>query len=507
MSEVLEFAHAVSPSNDRRQHARQRLRSLTYAELDQGNGGIVLDASESGISVHAVVPLTDDVIPRLRLKLPDASAWLETRARVIWTLDSGKVAGLQFEDLPEPARDQIREWLSSEALASEGEAGYPAAPTEHDVQPAPLDSHIQGARAGTEPDDVANNIGHGDGTPEVLPEIGDCAALDNRNALEPVARREAKQNTATAPSKPAAAAVTVAATNPQPVAKAVERPAKRPAPSPAVQISQPKFVTSESRHTASVFVLLLLLAVISLTSGWAAGRGKLRPMVEQFQRLIARADASGPIAALAAERPLPAVDVIEIVDANSQRRTISSTAGPRTSQAATVKPKTLISEPQPSQKSAVNFQIWTLSPPQRSVTSGNAGAIQSGAPPVVDGGKSPQDIAPVTSATTQPASPALPKPENVEGVLKRGALIHRVEPAYPEIARQQNVTGTVILEATLSVDGTVRNIQVVSGPKLLVQAAVNAVRQWRYAPTLLDGKAIETEVAISLVFRLPDGSF
>ncbi|MGH9563601.1 MAG: PilZ domain-containing protein, partial [Terracidiphilus sp.] len=185
MSEVLEFAHAVTPSNERRQHARQRLRSLTYAELDQGNGGIVLDASESGISVHAVVPLTDDVIPRLRLKLPDASAWLETRARVVWTLDSGKVAGLLFEDLPGPARDQIREWLSSEAT-SEGEAGYPATPTEHDVQPAPLDSHIQGARAGIEHGDQTINTGHPVGTPEVLLESVDPAAVSSRNAVEPV---------------------------------------------------------------------------------------------------------------------------------------------------------------------------------------------------------------------------------------------------------------------------------------------------------------------------------
>ena len=100
----------------------------------------------------------------------------------------------------------------------------------------------------------------------------------------------------------------------------------------------------------------------------------------------------------------------------------------------------------------------------------------------------------------------VPMPENSAGVLQRGALLHRVEPEYPEIARDQRLSGTVILDAHIGTDGSVRSIRVISGPKLLTAAAENAVREWRYAPTFLDGSPIETDVQISLVFHLPGES-
>jgi TonB family protein len=84
-----------------------------------------------------------------------------------------------------------------------------------------------------------------------------------------------------------------------------------------------------------------------------------------------------------------------------------------------------------------------------------------------------------------------------------GELIRKVEPVYPPEARAERITGSVVLEIRVSQDGTVRNIRSVSGEPQLVRAAVEAVRQWRYAPTLLDGRPIETSKQITVLFKLP----
>ena len=86
--------------------------------------------------------------------------------------------------------------------------------------------------------------------------------------------------------------------------------------------------------------------------------------------------------------------------------------------------------------------------------------------------------------------------------LQVGAIDHRVDPQYPADAQTQHTEGTVQLHATIGANGSVENIASLSGPPALVQAATDAVRQWRFKPTLIDGKAIETEADIAVVFWL-----
>ena len=85
-----------------------------------------------------------------------------------------------------------------------------------------------------------------------------------------------------------------------------------------------------------------------------------------------------------------------------------------------------------------------------------------------------------------------------------GKLVRRISPSYPVEAKQQGIEGTVRLHAVISADGNVQSVQPVSGPEPLVAAAVTAVREWQYGPTLLDGRRISVHDDISLVFRLPD---
>jgi TonB family protein len=86
--------------------------------------------------------------------------------------------------------------------------------------------------------------------------------------------------------------------------------------------------------------------------------------------------------------------------------------------------------------------------------------------------------------------------------LQLGRLLSRVEPIYPEDAKQQGIQGTVKLHAIIDRHGSIGNLQSVNGPPVLVAAAMNAVRQWRFTETLLAGRSVETEEDIDIVFRL-----
>ncbi|HUJ30254.1 MAG TPA: energy transducer TonB [Candidatus Acidoferrum sp.] len=102
--------------------------------------------------------------------------------------------------------------------------------------------------------------------------------------------------------------------------------------------------------------------------------------------------------------------------------------------------------------------------------------------------------------------PPPPKPAmqriRVGGNVQQAALIHQVLPVYPQIAKTAHISGTVILHAIISKDGTVQELQYVSGPPLLMRAAMDAVRQWRYKPTLLNTEPVEVDTTISVVFTL-----
>ena len=81
-------------------------------------------------------------------------------------------------------------------------------------------------------------------------------------------------------------------------------------------------------------------------------------------------------------------------------------------------------------------------------------------------------------------------------------LVYRVQPEYPSLARTIHLGGTVELRAIIGTDGSVRDIEVVSGNPILARAAVAAVWQWRYQPTRLNGTPVEVETRITVNFIL-----
>jgi protein TonB len=108
---------------------------------------------------------------------------------------------------------------------------------------------------------------------------------------------------------------------------------------------------------------------------------------------------------------------------------------------------------------------------------------------------------PPVSAAPQVKQPPAPKPARVGGNLQPGALIKKVSPVYPAILKLTNVRGTVRFTGTIGKDGKIRDLQFVSGNKALVQAATDAVKQWVYRPTMLDGEPVEVITQIEVDFH------
>ncbi len=87
-------------------------------------------------------------------------------------------------------------------------------------------------------------------------------------------------------------------------------------------------------------------------------------------------------------------------------------------------------------------------------------------------------------------------------VMMQGNLIHRVEPVYPSIARSVGIQGPVVIRAMISATGNIEQAQVISGSPLLVQAALEAIRQWKYRPYYLNNRPVEVETEITVNFVL-----
>jgi protein TonB len=116
-------------------------------------------------------------------------------------------------------------------------------------------------------------------------------------------------------------------------------------------------------------------------------------------------------------------------------------------------------------------------------------------------------VPPVRAVEAAPAPsvnppPMAPKQVMVGGRVKMARLIHRVEPQYPPLARQMRVSGVVELVGIIATDGRIRELKLLSGNPLLAPAALEAVRQWVYEPTLLNGEPVEVIAPISVIFRL-----
>jgi TonB family protein len=269
--------------------------------------------------------------------------------------------------------------------------------------------------------------------------------------------------------------------------------------------------------------LVLLLATISFVAGMAVRRGALNAVMGDGDDVVqpksapappagnlagnltgnvaasSNGNAAGAAAVAAPAKPLQ----IEIVDLENHRWTIPAASGANRSDVA---PPDVGASPAPSASSTSNLADRNSGLGAPSAV-GLAVPAKPGEPlmlsfPETPIGASGSVAIRATGVVAVPARDA--QSAQHARNLQIGELINLVEPVYPTDARQARLEGTVKLHVVVGTNGEVESFHPISGPESLTHAAMIAVREWRYRPTLLNGKAVETQEDVTFVFRLPN---
>ncbi len=151
--------------------------------------------------------------------------------------------------------------------------------------------------------------------------------------------------------------------------------------------------------------------------------------------------------------------------------------------------------PAPPEEVPVPDSLWG----QSGSGSGVPAALSGGVPGPVPGAFQPG----ATGVNAPPPPPPARRREPIRvSDLQNSKLIRRVEPVYPPLAVQVRLEGVVLLQATIDERGIVTNVKVLRGKPLLTQAAVEAVQQWRYSPTVLNGEPVSVITTVTVNFKL-----
>jgi periplasmic protein TonB len=141
-------------------------------------------------------------------------------------------------------------------------------------------------------------------------------------------------------------------------------------------------------------------------------------------------------------------------------------------------------------------------PPPMNTMAGVVGGVPGGVP----GGQMGGVIGGIINSTPM-AVPKIATPQRVrvsQGVTQ-GLLLRKVQPNYPPLARQARIQGSVLLQAEISKDGSIENLHLISGHPMLAPAAIEAVKQWKYRPYILNGEPVEVDTQITVIFSLSGG--
>ncbi len=534
------FHSEESPrSPERRRFIRQRVRSLAYVDVVPNNGGIVLNLSENGLALQAVNPF-DETRVSLRIQPPKSRKRIEASAEITWISESKREAGLQFLGLTEEARSEIAEWVAAEADIGErrplNDSRAPSAP-----QPPPKQIVAEPARLREKWSAMLENS---------LSE----ATLTNQevstNSVNSSAVRKESQPDAAPPRRFISAPANTPASNVtvihQPGANRTDAPVIAPTPSPLVsrvvefpapeshvppaeelfrEVSPPastnfKIKPAEApaavppamysevlelfahrfRKPVVIAALSACAAIISLVAGMEIIRQRptTNPTKLNAQEAVQVPDtaSASPLAPNASSRTSASQS------GTSQRATEHTTLGAIASAFRRKVSKTRYDgAAQPTHRAenedsaAAKFSSPIEPAPLRPTIPAQNVSVAS-APTL--------PVAPVTSPRLVTGSPEINPPPPADPQRRSDCyLLYRVEPLYPREAKERRVEGTVTIHLEIGADGRVQNLRELSGPSLLVPAALEAAREWRFIPALLDGQPIAAEKDVIIVFQLP----
>jgi protein TonB len=171
-----------------------------------------------------------------------------------------------------------------------------------------------------------------------------------------------------------------------------------------------------------------------------------------------------------------------------------------------VKPTTEIDNGQLKAPTAIPKKIAMIkedeTPPSTGVVGGVVGGVPGGQAGGVVGGVLGSIVSAAPTAVPKAATPQRVK---VSAGVQEGLLVRKVTPTYPPLAKQARISGKVVLQAVIGKDGTIQNLRAVSGPPMLIQNAIEAVKQWKYKPYFLNGEPVEVDTQVTVNFTLAGG--
>ena len=460
MSETQGYSESTPTVPDRRAHSRRRALPLAYIELGGNNGGIVLNISAGGLAITAAEELLESHLPRMRFELPQSNVRVEATGQIAWISESKKEAGVRFANLSEEAATQISEWLSSEAWDS----GAPSpARGVHTSTRRPFSTMLPAEPSASRYEPTA---------PKLAEEGPREASILGRSFAAALQRSRAQIATASP----------VQTTD---MADQLRSALVRPILTAGMGVEE-----SQRRWWAAT-ALVSLLALISFVAGMATGAGGWGGALRLLSRKTARlsepaqiADPAGRSGHESAPASVPVADGAATHESDSpSAKSQDPIPAPRDTRAnhspGEMTPAAPAGRASQKASSALLLQL-----PETPVSASASVAITS---------RRSVQVAPEIAAL------AMQQGQNVQ----IGQLLHHVEPFYPLDAKRQGLEGKVELRVTVGRDGRIRTVQVSSGPPQLAEAAANAIREWRYKPTLLNGHPIDSEVDFKLTFRLP----
>lgn len=438
-------------SSDRRAEVRRSVPSLAYIDLGENNGGIILNLSEGGLAVTSAAPLYADGPTQLQFQLPGSSDWMKVGAEIAWVSKSKREAGLRFLELPNDARDRMGRWLSCGGFESEGAGSReklwrPLEMPTVGIEPTPAPA--------TDAPAVANLVAevrrsrtlwkHAWGT---LATIVALAALTSFLAGWFTAVPDSLTRT---------------------LARFEKATPKEGEPVSGAGSPSAGSVTSASGPSAAAGPA----DAFASKDGDSISPSVGATPVEEAHRDLAPSDGTRGVGALA-----PTVTPEHV------RKPTQSTVASSPSTAIPVPASPVANQPVAASNTAVKESVLPAKPAET--------------PPVAR---------PSFSVSLSPY-PSVRVPagfKSQQGArLEIGQLLSRVDPVYPEDAKTQRIEGTVRLHVLIGPDGSVQSVEPISGPALLIPAAANAVRQWRYTNSSIGDLPVAIEEDVAIAFRLP----
>jgi TonB family protein len=466
-------------NENRRLHARRRFDQLTYATFGPGNGGILLNISEGGLSFQGVGTVSKDQYIRLNFKLPGMNTHIEATGQVAWSTDSGKGGGLRFPDLPEETRQRVKEWIAGDAPSA---GPFTGQVTTHsgavDGLGASERNLVQSLPAFDEK-----------GQPQTASIESDPRASEPWQIYSSAAAEATVSNYVS----------TLAHRAPRILAETHE-PETKSAP-------KPQYVAFATGALAGCVVVLAVMAGVRMlgSAGRTTTPGKAQSSVEQRATVPGSQSSSLDGIVLNDGRGILSSKSVDTAPAADQGFIGKFPRREEEASGLAARSETNARGPQYSQqKKMTDHPNLALQAPHTPMPPSRAELLEPSAGDGIPSGFISMDEA----RAVAPSMPDLPKPpqpspETVDQTASflDAVPIERGAPVYPPTAKKKRIEGLVKVSATIGADGVPRELKLVSGDPDLAQAAQEAISRWRYVPAVRGGVPVESRTFITINFQ------